>query len=260
MVGWQVENRVLQYVNYVGFMGFHRMAYVPVDRALITALVERWRQETHSFHLPVGEATITLRDVAILTRLPIHGTAVTGHALVDPRGLVHRVLGVMPPPDAIRGTGLRHTWLRETFGVLPVDAPEHIVANHARAYLFMLIGGALFGNKTGSHIQLVYLQLLDNSWERIRDYSWGSACLATLYRNLCRASARGALEIGGPLIVLQVLLPTDLLICILLLTYKGITFMLLFFVAYNLDFVIIDLGLGAHSCWQTSYASSTWRG
>ena len=111
MIGWHVEDRVLQFVNYAGFMGFYRMAYVPLDRALITALVERWRQETHSFHLPVGEATITLRDVAILTRLPIHETLVIGHALLDPRGLIHRVLGVLPPPDVIRRTGLRHTWL-----------------------------------------------------------------------------------------------------------------------------------------------------
>ena len=88
LVEWELDPRILQYVEYAGFGGFHRMTFVPLDRALITALVERWRQETHSFHLPVGEATVTLRDVAILTRLPIHGTIVTGHALVDAPGLV----------------------------------------------------------------------------------------------------------------------------------------------------------------------------
>ncbi|XP_021739449.1 serine/threonine-protein phosphatase 7 long form homolog [Chenopodium quinoa] len=202
VVDWVVDPRVLQYIDFVGFGGFHRMAFTPIDRALITALVERWRQETHSFHLPVGEATVTLRDVEILTRLPVHGRAVTGPIIQDPRGLVERVLGVRPEATDVRGTGLRHIWLRETFGVLPPDADDGVVQRYARAYLFMLIG-SLFSNKSGSHIQLIYLQLLENNWEGIRDYSWGSACLATLYRHLCRASQRSRWEISGPLIVLQ---------------------------------------------------------
>ena len=34
-------------------------------------------------------------------------------------------------------------------------------------------------------------------------YSWGSACLAWLYRELCRASHIDARDISGPLIILQ---------------------------------------------------------
>ncbi|KAH0765530.1 hypothetical protein KY285_001401 [Solanum tuberosum] len=37
-----------------------RMQY---DRALVTTMVERWRLETHYFHLPFGEVMITLQDV-----------------------------------------------------------------------------------------------------------------------------------------------------------------------------------------------------
>jgi len=43
------------------------------DRGLMSAFVERWHKETSSFHLPVGEATITLDDVAPLLHLPILG-------------------------------------------------------------------------------------------------------------------------------------------------------------------------------------------
>ena len=201
---WEIDERILHYIDQAGFLGFHQLAFHHLDRGLITALVERWRQETHSFHLPIGEATVTLRDIAVLTRLPIHGVPVTGHPIVDPAGLVERVLGVAPPADDISGTGVKHTWLRETFSDLPQYADDIVVQRHARAYLFLLIAGGLFNNKSGSHLQLIYLQLLDNSWEHIRLYSWGSACLAVMYRQLCRASRRGRLEIGGPLSILQV--------------------------------------------------------
>ena len=46
---------------------------IQLDRSLMTALVNRWRPETHTFHLPCGEMTPTLQDVAYLLGLPILG-------------------------------------------------------------------------------------------------------------------------------------------------------------------------------------------
>ena len=70
-----------------------------MDRALVTALVEQWRQETHTFHLSLGEATITLLDVAVLTRLPIkgHAASTVERQLNSWRDLLKRVIGVQPP-------------------------------------------------------------------------------------------------------------------------------------------------------------------
>ena len=49
----------------VGFSDVANLGQVKINDALVTALVERWRLESHTFHLPVDECTITLEDVAL---------------------------------------------------------------------------------------------------------------------------------------------------------------------------------------------------
>jgi hypothetical protein len=48
----------------------------PFDNSLLTALVDRWRPETHTFHFRWGEMTVTLQDVACLLGLPLAGNAI----------------------------------------------------------------------------------------------------------------------------------------------------------------------------------------
>nr|XP_004513614.2 protein MAIN-LIKE 1-like [Cicer arietinum] len=43
------------------------------DASLISAFVKRWHKETYSFHLPFGEMTITLDEVATLLYISPHG-------------------------------------------------------------------------------------------------------------------------------------------------------------------------------------------
>ncbi|KAK9070574.1 hypothetical protein SSX86_010976 [Deinandra increscens subsp. villosa] len=59
--GWIIESGSEACIRY----------YNKVDNHLITSLVERWGPETHTFHFPFGEATITLEDVHILWGLPL---------------------------------------------------------------------------------------------------------------------------------------------------------------------------------------------
>ncbi|XP_006603138.1 protein MAINTENANCE OF MERISTEMS-like [Glycine max] len=51
------------------------------DPGLISAFMERWHGETSTFHLSVGELTITLDDVSSLLHLPITGALHSFHAL-----------------------------------------------------------------------------------------------------------------------------------------------------------------------------------
>jgi len=51
------------------------------DRGLLFAFVERWHKETSSFHLSIGELTITLDEVTSLLHFPIIGAFSTFDAI-----------------------------------------------------------------------------------------------------------------------------------------------------------------------------------
>ncbi|KAF7842207.1 Retrovirus-related Pol polyprotein from transposon TNT 1-94 [Senna tora] len=57
--------QIVPLLEQIGFYGVARVGYIQYDHALILALVERWRPETLSFHMPMGECSITLQDVSI---------------------------------------------------------------------------------------------------------------------------------------------------------------------------------------------------
>ena len=79
------------------------------DRGLISSFVERWHRETNSFHLPVGEVTIILDDVASLLHLPIVGDLHTFQPLhVDEAVLMLVDLLLLSPEAARAKTGHCH--------------------------------------------------------------------------------------------------------------------------------------------------------
>ena len=82
-----------------------------IDSPLISCLVERWRLKTHTFHVLVGETTITLQDVAIILGLCIDGPAVTGICVLNVAELCGELLGVTPPADALKGSAISIRWL-----------------------------------------------------------------------------------------------------------------------------------------------------
>ncbi|XP_070008564.1 serine/threonine-protein phosphatase 7 long form homolog [Nicotiana tabacum] len=65
--------RVVARLQATGFYTIFELGRMQLDWSLITALVERWRPETHTFHLPTGEATIALEDVQVVYGLRVDG-------------------------------------------------------------------------------------------------------------------------------------------------------------------------------------------
>jgi len=50
--------------------------YIYHDIDMLTTLMERWDPNSNTFHLSMGEITVTLEDVYRITRLPIRGKLV----------------------------------------------------------------------------------------------------------------------------------------------------------------------------------------
>ncbi|KAG5549600.1 hypothetical protein RHGRI_014799 [Rhododendron griersonianum] len=68
---------VLQLIRQAGFGGVLDLPFISLDLGLMAALLERWRPETHSFHLRSGECTVTPHtaplEKALLRPYKTHG-------------------------------------------------------------------------------------------------------------------------------------------------------------------------------------------
>ncbi|RYR26786.1 serine/threonine-protein phosphatase 7 long form homolog [Arachis ipaensis] len=70
--------QIKSYLRRVGFEYVTYMVEFENDWPLALALIERWRPESHTFHLLCGKMTITLHGVAYQLRLRIDDDLVSG--------------------------------------------------------------------------------------------------------------------------------------------------------------------------------------
>ncbi|KAK5802064.1 serine/threonine-protein phosphatase 7 long form homolog [Gossypium arboreum] len=176
--------------NYLREAGFWQVATIgrgcKLDPKLISALIERWRPETHTFHLPYGEFTITLEDVHLQLGLSVDGDAVTGSVHSADWGEVcYELLGAIL--DNINGGRIEMGWLRDKFPEPDDDSIELERIRYAPAYIFEIIGDYLMPDLSRNLVHLRWLlKLVD--FRAAGEFSWGSAMLATLYREMCGAT------------------------------------------------------------------------
>lgn len=190
-------------VEKAGFRYLRSIPAISLDNPLISALVERWRRETNTFHLNVGEMTVTLKDVALLTGLAIDGEPVIGLTHTSCSSVCERYLGRAPESGYTSGGMVKLSWLKEFFSRCPDDAPIEVIEQHTRAYLLYLVGSTIFSTTTGNKVPVMYLPLFEN-FVRCGQYAWGAATLSFLYRALGNASLKTQSTISGCLTLLQV--------------------------------------------------------
>ncbi|XP_058771856.1 protein MAIN-LIKE 2-like [Vicia villosa] len=146
------------YLQRAGFGHVSKINFRSVDSKLVIAMLERWRPETHTFHLPTGECTITLEDINMLFGLRIDGRAVVGET---------------EGPDYA---------CIDALGIEPI---------------------VLFPDKSHNVLHSSWFKFVKD-FDECGKYSWGSACLAYLYRELCKACRVGCMSLGGCSLILAV--------------------------------------------------------
>nr|KYP58575.1 Serine/threonine protein phosphatase 7 long form isogeny [Cajanus cajan] len=196
-----VPHQIVPFLEQAGFVWLARMSFIKINPGLISALVERWRPETHTFHMPFGECTITLQDVALLVGLPVDGLPLLGYVSADWRALCEELLGIRP--TEIKGGKIKLSWLEKNF----TNVEDHVndvekLRRYARAWILRFIGGVIFVDRSSSYVPLRFLQFL-RDFEVTRTYAWGAAALSYLYRQLCTATEYACSSIGGLTILLQ---------------------------------------------------------
>jgi hypothetical protein len=156
--------------------------------------------------------TITLEDVGMLFSLRVDGYAVTSH--INPqdwRDIVETLLGVRldEPQEGVndrKTTGVNSSWL---VGHRP---PPHAnalqIQMYARAWLWHMVGGFLFWDSSGNTISWMWIPMIGQEWDAIASYSWASATLVWLYRQMCDACRRCGpnANLGGCAYLLQLLM------------------------------------------------------
>ncbi|KAH1233252.1 Serine/threonine-protein phosphatase 7 long form [Glycine max] len=151
----QIPEEIVSLLRQSGFYWIMKMGYLKINATLISALIERWRLETHTFHLRCGEATITLQDVSVLLGLRTDGAPLIGSTNLDWADLCEELLGVKPQEGELEGSVVKLSWLAHHFSHINIhDDNIEQLQRFARAWILRFIGGVLFVNKSSSKVSL----------------------------------------------------------------------------------------------------------
>jgi len=142
-------------------------------------MAERWHQETSNFHLPVGEMTITLDDVACLLGIPVIGRLIQEDDLDQDHGvdlmMTHLLFSVEEVVQQVSDNSsayVTYTALKERYEHL-LNRCNHLMGEDLleeedeelsrirpaciKAFLLLLLGYTLFAGKNSKTISLLWM-------------------------------------------------------------------------------------------------------
>ena len=161
---------IVEHLKEAGIWVLTQINKFSVDTRLVTALLERWRPETHTFLLPIKECTITLEDIHMLMGLKVNGVVVTGSSKIL-WSLCENVIGKVPQDHEKDRKSFKLTWLQRYLEEMCVEPrPEHLM-HHFRVYVLYLIGKLLMSNTSGNKVHLKWMMLLHQPPTEIGKYS-----------------------------------------------------------------------------------------
>ncbi|CAN0917448.1 Protein MAIN-LIKE 2 [Linum grandiflorum] len=164
---------------------------------------ERWQPDTNSFHLPFGEMTIMLHDVRYILQVPIKGKCLRDGDQAGLMAAMASLLGLSEIDlDTVCLPGTKANWIKSNAICVPAmlkrvqtaQSPE----DEAKIYLMCLLGTNLLPDKSSDRVRLPLLQYLKQI-KSIKEYAWGAAALAWMYRELGVASHPDPRDDGSPL-------------------------------------------------------------
>ncbi|XP_071718220.1 serine/threonine-protein phosphatase 7 long form homolog [Rutidosis leptorrhynchoides] len=186
-----INEHVQVYLDNVGLGLLAKLGKQRLDWSLVTAMIERWRPEMHTFHLPI--------DGDVFSGIWYE----TNDSDWIP--FVETYLGISR--QAIGNRGIRRG--RILISVLITELNEEVgdtIESHQqrdRVYILAMMGGILFSDANAYDVPLSFLHTIVDLSPANR-ISWGSAVLAHLYRNLCKAATNyEAKAINGSLLLVQ---------------------------------------------------------
>ncbi|KAH1194152.1 Serine/threonine-protein phosphatase 7 long form [Glycine max] len=199
----QTPEEIIPLIRQYDFHWIMKIGYLKINAALISALIERWRPETHTFHMRCGECTITLQDVSVLLGLSVDGSPLIGPTNLNWADLCGELLRVRPEEGELQGSLIKLSWLAQHFPeVNNHDDNLQQVERFAHPWILRFIRGVLFVDKGSSKVSLRYLQFL-RDFREYNTYSWEVVILAYLYREMCSVADYKIKSIGGMCILIQ---------------------------------------------------------
>jgi Plant mobile domain len=216
----ELDDRCGPTLKKLGLYQLSQIKHTKTDHKLVIALVERWRPETNTFYLPVGEITVTLQDMSCLWELPISDPSVVGPSDRGTIKLIKDVFG-MDMNNSMMNKNIQKKggeneedyaaqsslcislkWLRLIFSKLEENATDEEVARYTQAFVLDMFAFMIFSDTSGDSVPAMYLKFLQNLTNPLV-YNWGAAVLSCLYRNLFISCQSGKKTIVGPLLLLQ---------------------------------------------------------